>query len=276
MNGTTSVAPMRGCSPVCFVRSIRSVATRMPPSAASRAASGGATNVNTERLCDASACTSSSRTPGTLVSAARRASMVAALRPSEKLGTHSMRGEGIETSNAECGIRNAESLDACRARRSPFYAALRIPHSAFSRAPQHVHEPLVHHRITGDDRAVSQHVVRAVQCGHAAAGFPDEHHAGRYVPGCQGQLPETVEAACRHVREIDGGAAGPADTPRRAHHRGELVQLTAQLRKTLVREPGADERVARLREVRHSQPVINLPGAEPRRPPGRALTGDVL
>src|SRR5204862_501880 len=28
-NGTTSVAPMRGCSPLCLVRSIRSVATRM-------------------------------------------------------------------------------------------------------------------------------------------------------------------------------------------------------------------------------------------------------
>src|SRR6266487_3427282 len=66
-NGTTSVAPIRGCSPVWRERSIRSVATRMAASAASTLASGGATNVNTERLWAASAWTSSSLTPGTLV-----------------------------------------------------------------------------------------------------------------------------------------------------------------------------------------------------------------
>src|SRR2546425_6251004 len=42
-NGTTSVAPIRGCSPVWRERSIRSVATRMAASAASTLASGGAT-----------------------------------------------------------------------------------------------------------------------------------------------------------------------------------------------------------------------------------------
>src|SRR2546430_8148080 len=127
-NGTTSVAPIRGCSPVCRERSMRSVATRMAANAASTLASGGATNVNTERLWAASAWTSSSLTPGTPVSAVRSASMVAAFLPSEKLGTHSTRGDGIDTSNAECGIRNAELMDARRAPGSRLHSAYRTPH----------------------------------------------------------------------------------------------------------------------------------------------------
>ena len=47
--GTTSVAPIRGCSPVWRVRSMRSRAVRMARNAASTAASGGATKVKTER-----------------------------------------------------------------------------------------------------------------------------------------------------------------------------------------------------------------------------------
>ena len=97
-NGTTSVAPMRGCSPLCLVRSIRSVATRMAANAASTTAAGLPTNVNTERLCAVSLWTSSSCTPVTAVMVERNAPIVAASRPSEKFGTHSTSGAGISSS----------------------------------------------------------------------------------------------------------------------------------------------------------------------------------
>src|SRR5439155_13123693 len=271
-NGTTSVAPIRGCSPVCRERSIRSVATRMAARAASTLASGGATNVNTERLWAASAWTSSSRTPGTLASAVRRASMVAALRPSEKLGTHSMSGAGIDTSSAECGIRNAESTDTRRARRSHFHSALRIPYSAFSCAPHDVHEPFVQHQTAGDNRPVLQHIGRAVECRHHAARLADEHHAGGHVPRRERQLPEAVEAAGRHVHEIERRRAGAPDAARGPHHGGELIEVASQQREILERESGTDEGLPRLGEPRDLEPPLALPCAQSARAPVHAIS----
>src|SRR5260370_542016 len=62
-NGTTSVAPIRGCSPRWWRRSIRSVATVAPAIATSTASDGSATKVTTIRLWEASAWTSITRAP---------------------------------------------------------------------------------------------------------------------------------------------------------------------------------------------------------------------
>src|SRR3989442_3764994 len=206
----------------------------MAASAASTLASGGATNVKTERLCAASAWTSSSLTPGTLVSARRSASMVAALRPSEKFGTHSMRGEGIVT---------------------------------FSSAPQEVPEPFVQRRVAGDHRSVLQHVGGAVERCHHAARFPDQHHAGSHVPRRERELPEAIEAAGGHVGEIERGCARTPDTARGSHHGRELIEVASQERQTLERKSGADERLPRLGEPRDLERPLALPGAQyPRAP----------
>ena len=50
ISGITSTAPMRGCSPVCFVRSISSAAFLASFTAASTTASGSPMKVITERL----------------------------------------------------------------------------------------------------------------------------------------------------------------------------------------------------------------------------------
>src|SRR5437773_3590810 len=72
INGSTSVAPTRGCAPLCFVKSINSMALPVPSSAASATASGSPANVTTERLWSASISRSSTYTPGTLLIAATR------------------------------------------------------------------------------------------------------------------------------------------------------------------------------------------------------------
>src|SRR5882757_6726565 len=90
INGSTSVAPTRGCAPLCFVRSISSTALPVPRSAASATASGSPASVTTERLWSASISRSSTYTPGTLLIAATMASTFAASRPSEKFATHSI------------------------------------------------------------------------------------------------------------------------------------------------------------------------------------------
>src|SRR5271156_4196011 len=89
MNGTTSVAPMRGCAPECLVRSISSAAFPTPRSAASATASGSPAIVTTLRLWSASLSRSSRYTPGISRIAAMMASTLAISRPSEKFGTDS-------------------------------------------------------------------------------------------------------------------------------------------------------------------------------------------
>src|SRR3989442_2119907 len=275
-NGTTSVAPMRGCSPACRVRSIRSVATRTAASAASTLASGGATNVNTERLWAASAWTSSSLTPGTLESALRRASMVAALRPSEKFGTHSTRGDGIDTSNAERGTRNAEQQGGLWLLRSYVRSAFPLPRSAFSWSVQELHEPAVHLRIAGHHRPVLQHIGRAVERGHHAARLADEHNAGGHVPRSERQLPETIEAADGHVDEIERRRACPPDAARRPHNGGELIGVASQQREILEGEPGPDEGLPRLGQPRDVEPAVALPGAESARAPIHSISRHIV
>src|SRR5712692_8692427 len=90
-NGTTSVAPMRGCSPRCASRSISCAAHAVARKAASATGPGGPAIVSTMRLWTASACRSSTAAPRTLAAAAWMASITAGWLPSLKLGTHSTR-----------------------------------------------------------------------------------------------------------------------------------------------------------------------------------------
>ena len=101
MNGTTSVAPMRGWAPWCFVRSIRFSASRAPATAPSTTSRCEPASVMTVRLWSRSLSTSSSVAPFE-ANALATASIVAGSRPSLMLGTHSsrrvdkgaLRGEG--------------------------------------------------------------------------------------------------------------------------------------------------------------------------------------
>src|SRR2546428_257152 len=91
MNGTTSTAPSRGCSPLC-VRMSTSLNARSTSACVARTtASGSPAYVKTERLWSTSLVRSRRRTPSTarIVSASR--SMTSARRPSLTFGTHSTR-----------------------------------------------------------------------------------------------------------------------------------------------------------------------------------------
>ena len=90
MNGQTSVAPMRGCAPLCLRISINSVAFLIARNAASTAASGLPTNVTTVRFVLAPGSTSNSETPSTDAITSVICRMMFWSRPSEKFGTHSI------------------------------------------------------------------------------------------------------------------------------------------------------------------------------------------
>src|ERR1700730_3876401 len=90
-NGITSVAPIRGCTPVWRVMSMSSAALPAPRIAASVTASGLPANVITERLWSASLVRSRTHAPATPLMASTRESTFYGSRPSEKFGTHSIR-----------------------------------------------------------------------------------------------------------------------------------------------------------------------------------------
>ncbi len=89
-NGSTSIAPIRGCSPWCVRKSIVSTAFLAARKAASATPARSPTNVSTDRLWSASLCWSKNFTPGTALISAAIPSTTARRRPSLKLGTHSM------------------------------------------------------------------------------------------------------------------------------------------------------------------------------------------
>src|ERR1700730_4550202 len=90
-NGITSVAPIRGCTPVWCVMSMSSAALPAPRITASATASGLPARVITERLWSVSLVRSRIHAPAMALMASTSASTFDRLRPSEKFGTHSIR-----------------------------------------------------------------------------------------------------------------------------------------------------------------------------------------
>src|SRR5208283_2381878 len=93
-NGTTSAAPIRGCTPFCWFRSISCAARPTPRTADSKTAIGDPAIVTTLRLCAVSSDQSSRRTPSTRIAATIDATFPSSV-PSEKLGTHSITAFGF-------------------------------------------------------------------------------------------------------------------------------------------------------------------------------------
>ncbi len=87
--GQTSVAPCRGCAPVCSRMSMSSAAFFMSPKADSSTASGSPAKVITVLLVAAPGSTSSIVVPSTSAAAFTTWSITARSLPSEMLGTHS-------------------------------------------------------------------------------------------------------------------------------------------------------------------------------------------
>src|SRR2546428_178093 len=195
-NGTTSVAPIRGCSPVWRVRSIRSVATRMAASAASTLASGGATNVNTERLWAASAWTSSSLTPGPLESALRRASMVAASQDREVLEGDPGRAEGLPRLGERRDVAPAVALPGAESARAPVHALSRhIVHDAG--AQRSFHQPPDRDRVL---RIAVQKIRRAVERIHNPHDVAHPRRTGRQLFAHYARLRHRLQQTVRDQR----------------------------------------------------------------------------
>ena len=92
-NGQTSVAPIRGCSPVCRRMSMDSAAAAMARNAASTTASGAPAKVTTVRLVALPGSTCRSRAPTTDSIRAVIFRMTSRSRPSLKFGTHSINAD---------------------------------------------------------------------------------------------------------------------------------------------------------------------------------------
>ena len=90
INGQTSVAPIRGCSPLCLLISITSAAFFIAKYAASITALGSPTKVTTVLLVAFPGSTSNNFTPSTVSITSVICLITARSWPSLKFGTHSI------------------------------------------------------------------------------------------------------------------------------------------------------------------------------------------
>src|SRR5580765_3996292 len=164
MNGITSVAPMRGCTPLCCVRSMSSAALPAARMAASATASGLPTSVITERLWSASLVRSITQTSGTALMASTSASTFVRSRPSEKFGTHSIRRfMGLGDWRR---VDGSDEVSAALREIRPFYGGLHtVDHIVmiredFSAAQMETHEALL--LVNCDER----HGTAKINCAH--------------------------------------------------------------------------------------------------------------
>src|SRR5690606_23939238 len=111
--------------------------------------------------------------------------------------------------------------------------------------------------VARDDRARAENVLGAAAVGDEPSGFADHQHARTHVPGRQRVLPETVEAAGRHVGEVERGGAEPANAGNLSHHVLEVDQGPAMVASVEMRNSGADHRVGEPAAGGHSHaPVV--------------------
>ena len=116
------------------------------------------------------------------------------------------------------------------------------------------------HRVAGNDRRVLRPDMAAVEIGCDPARLADQQQARRDVPRREALLPEAVEAAGGHVRQVEGSGAGPADAARPDGHPVELLQVLRQPRSILEGKAGADQGERRVRNGRDRQLPVALPG----------------
>src|SRR5450432_4024099 len=233
MNGTTSVAPMRGCAPLWVFRSMLSRAVAIPAKAASTARSTGATKVTTVRLCDSSEDTSSTTTPSTAAIASRIFWTISGWRPSLKFGTHST---SVMARESECGARR-------------------------SGARERVGEPPVHCRIPREERAVRERHIAAANRRHDAARFAHEQHARGEIPRCERQFPEGVEVSARDAHEIERRRSRATHPRGLLGDGGEVLEIQLEGFDLLEWEAGADQRARRIVDRRYRDRLVVAKGA---------------
>jgi len=102
--GTTSTAPIRGCSPLWCLRSMSSIAFWLAARAASFTGPGAPTKLITDRLWSGLDSTSRSVTPGVFLIASAIDSITSFLWPSLKLGTHSTNGNLDASQSSSCQL----------------------------------------------------------------------------------------------------------------------------------------------------------------------------
>ena len=115
-----------------------------------------------------------------------------------------------------------------------------------------------------------------MQIGDQAAGLDDQQAPGRDVPGRQPELPEPVQAAGRHVREVERGRTGSAHPRGVLGHARENFDILVEIVEPAKRKTGSDQAILQLIALGHAQPVVVQKGAAPARGRKKLVAGRVV
>src|SRR5687768_10263895 len=109
--------------------------------------------------------------------------------------------------------------------------------------PQNTDQLKVKRAIRRQQLAAERVERAAAETGHTPARLFHQQRTGSHVPAVEGSLPESVEAACRHIREIEGGRPQSAHRSRACQELAEDRQLLALRGVGLRGEPRHEQRI---------------------------------
>src|SRR5258708_3139250 len=106
--------------------------------------------------------------------------------------------------------------------------------------PQRIEQGLIHLRVAGNDIG-TEGVLQARGSADATAGLLNQQRPGRGVPGGQAEFPKAVDAAGRHIGEIQRGRSRPAHARGGGHDHLQHGEIFVDMGAGTKREASADQ-----------------------------------
>src|SRR5205814_7272187 len=128
--------------------------------------------------------------------------------------------------------------------------------SAFVSGLDGAQELAVDRLVAGDDVALGQHGVVAVEIADEAAGLAHHQDTGRHVPGGEVAFPIAVEPASGDPGKVEGCGAEPAQSRDLLLDRRKLVAELREPAAAVMRQPTGDHRVGEVPPCGDAQPPI--------------------
>ena len=114
-------------------------------------------------------------------------------------------------------------------------------------------------QVASDDIPRLEKILLTMEVGGQAAGFLNEQRASGNVPGLQMKLPEAIVATSRHIREVEGGRTGAAQTGGFLHQVFENRQIFVEMTEIAEGEARGNEAVIEFAALAHAQtPVVQV------------------
>src|SRR5262245_34275316 len=110
--------------------------------------------------------------------------------------------------------------------------------------------------IAGDDVALGEHRLAAVEIGDEAAGLANEYETCRHVPRRKIALPESVEPSRRDIGEIESRRAEAPQAGNLVLNGQHFSPVKIQVTASVMRQPAGDHSFVHTRSRGDAQTLV--------------------